>query len=132
MFDTGGIIALSLFKKRRTMDYAIRKFHSLSERAFSPRGLLKVSVLKPAMSLFYSFLYTSEGIETALKKEFGSEPLFGTPGNLAQRGDEFEGGDRVKVGVVTNVPGERWPRLLANYSRAPTRSMFPKSLKDYR
>lgn len=108
----GGIIALSLFKQNWSVTLARHRFHYLATTAFSRRDLLETPVFRNAARLFCSYLYKSEGIERALTNAFGRGPLFG------QRGARAE--DKVKVGVVACIEGDRKPYLFANYNRNTT------------
>ena len=91
---------------------AILEFEILSKEAFSKRYWLKVPVFRHTAQLLYSHRYMNDGIESALRKSFGSGKLFGST--------EGAGIENVKVGVVASAPGDHRPYLLANYSRNAT------------
>ena len=112
----GGIVALGLFKKRWSVKKCLDRFCELVDSAFEPRWQTNNRFLnfvyKHAAQLLSSYKYTSEGVDGALKKVFGSGPdttLFGT-----RSGSQ----DSVKVGVVT-MSGNALNRayLLSNYTR---------------
>ena len=120
---TGGIIALGLFKMNWSVGYAINQFLKFREQAFSHRQLLRVPTFKDVAQLFCSFRYQNGGIESALKRAFGRGPPFGQP-KRAQ-------GDRVKVGVVVGIPGERQPYLFTNYTRTSTgQGITPRRVRN--
>jgi hypothetical protein len=92
-----------------TVEQALHQFLDLSRSAFSKRELLRYPVFKDVAQLFCSYRYKSDGIDDALIKAFGNDPLFG------QRRTALE--DRVKVGVVAGIRGDHRPYLFANYNR---------------
>ncbi|KAK0730097.1 hypothetical protein B0H67DRAFT_560740 [Lasiosphaeris hirsuta] len=111
--STGGIVALGVFEKRWALSNADQKFQSLACRAFSLRKALKVPLLSKFAEPFLEHKYTSSGINGTLRSAFGGGYLFGQANELGQ------GGDHVKVGVVSCQEGRRQPCLIANYSRNP-------------
>jgi hypothetical protein len=97
-----------------TVAEAMSKFDNLTRVAFSQREFLKPVWLVPgarsSARLLCSYVYQSQGIETALKQAFGRDTkLFG-----AASPDRPE---LTKVAVVTTSEEEERPFLLTNYNR---------------
>ncbi|KAF4996592.1 hypothetical protein FDECE_12381 [Fusarium decemcellulare] len=122
--STGGIVALGVFHQGWPSRRSITNFQTLAKKAFTPRTGLGNPIIKSLVQPFFSFTYTSDGINGALQSAFGEDAyLFGPKRGGRSRRKSFEasagGVDRVKVGVVTTRLGRGQPCLIANYSRNP-------------
>ncbi|KAF5010278.1 hypothetical protein FDECE_3563 [Fusarium decemcellulare] len=124
--STGGIIALGIFHRGWSVEQGLAIFQDLARRAFTPRRILRRSIIMNLIHGFYTFKYTDAGIKDALQECFGEDtylfgPSISSPSRRASPDVGAGGLDWVKVGVVSCIDGRRAePVLIANYSRNPT------------
>ena len=114
--STGGVIALGIFKRGWSVAEAFEHFETMANRAFSKRFFLKpfigiVPGARLGAQVCCRYLYTSDGIEGAMKEAFGESTT------LFEGGSEYRKPQACKVGVVVVSEEERRLCILTNYNR---------------
>jgi hypothetical protein len=115
--EIGGIVALGVFKMGWSLGEVIRRFSTLSKKAFTKRRSLDKPAISWLFQPFCTFRYQSDGINQALQTAFGDGFLFG---QTKSNPEEHEACcDMVKMGVVSCLEGRCQPCLITNYNRNP-------------
>ena len=108
--STGGLVAIALGAKGWNLQQAERKFHELSQAAFTPREFHGIFILEQMATFYHQSVYKTRPLYNTLRRAFGDSPFFGSQQEPSLEYD-------VKVGV-TSTNGEcSRPLLLANYNR---------------
>lgn len=111
--STGGINALRLFVQNTPLEECVGDFKSLCSRAFVPRRLSGIPVLRDISTANHGSIYRTTPFEALLQALFGKDDvLFGKT--------DCEGGCFAKVAVTSTTRMESHklhPVLVANYNR---------------
>ncbi|KAI5805973.1 hypothetical protein EDC01DRAFT_609926 [Geopyxis carbonaria] len=112
----GGIVAYGLGMKRLSASNCIEEFKTLSRKAFTKRkGVTWRGGIGTLIEAKHHSIYKSRGLENALKKVFGEDPIFG----------KKSGPNPLKVGVSATSSNNHHPFLLANYNRTEPEHRMP-------
>jgi hypothetical protein len=105
----GGIIALGLGTKNWSVGQSTYEFQKICREAFAPRDFIRIPVFQRIATLNYGGKYKTKPFQTALKRSFQDDQLFG--------GASTEQKYRRKVAVVSATDFGRVAVVLSNYNR---------------